>query len=192
MTVRFHAVLVPGLAALALAACETSYSNPFSNVFSNPFGGRAVAPQAAAGTVEQSTLPPPAGATGDPLAPLPDGQHTTQVAAVPGGAAPAPMTAPAGAGAVIGRTDLLGGWTVASATDTCQLFMSLTAWSGGYRATTRGCKSESLQGISAWNLQGQQVSLLNDSGSTVAHLTAASKTQFDGQTTGGEAISVSR
>ena len=190
MTVRFRAVLIPGLAALALGACETSYSNPFSN----PFGSRSSVPRplpsAPTGSVGQSTLPPPSGVTGDPLTPLPGNE--TQVAAVDSSTAPAPMTAPAGDSATIGRTDLLGGWTVASASDTCQLFMSLTTWSGGYRATTRGCGSETLQGVSAWNLEGQQVSLLNDSGSTVARLTAASKTQFNGQTTAGETVSVSR
>ena len=187
MTVRFRAVLIPGLAALALAACETSFSNPFGGGASPP----RPLPAAPTGTIGQSSLPPPGGIAGDPLAPLPGSDGGTQVAAADGGT-PAPMTAPAGGGAAIGRTDLLGGWTVASASDTCQLFMSLTTWSGGYRATTRGCGSEILKGVSAWNLEGQQVSLLNDSGSPVAHLTAASKTQFNGQTTAGEAVSVSR
>ncbi len=188
MTVRFRAVLIPGLAALALAACETTFSNPFGG---RSFGSRPL-PAAPVGTVGQTTLPPPGGVAGDPLAPLPGGEGETQVAAIDNNLAPAPMTAPAGGSASIGRTDLLGGWTVASATDTCQLFMSLTTWSGGYRATTRGCASETLQGVSAWNLEGQQVSLLNDSGNTVARLTAASKTQFNGQTVAGEAVSVSR
>ena len=189
MTVRFRAIIIPGLAALALTACETTFSNPFSN----PFGSRSSAPRPLpAGTVGQSTLPPPGGVAGDPFTPLPGNDGGTQVAAVDGSSAPEPMTAPAGGGASIGRTDLLGGWTVASASDSCQLFMSLTTWSGGYRATTRGCGSETLQGVSAWNLEGQQVSLLNDSGSTVARLTAASKTQFNGQTTAGETVSVSR
>ena len=190
MTVRFRAVLIPGLAALALGACETSYSNPFSNPFVKRTSAPRPLPAAPTGTVGQSTLPPPSSAAGDPLTPLPPSE--TQVAAVDSSAAPAPMTAPADGGAEIGRTDLLGGWTVASASDTCQLFMSLTTWSGGYRATTRGCGSETLQGVSAWNLEGQQVSLLNDSGATVARLRAASKTQFNGQTTAGDAVSVSR
>ena len=187
MTVRFRAVLIPGLAALALGACETTFSNPFSN----PFGGRSTAQrtaQAPVGSVGQSALPPTGGVTGEPLG-LPSGDQT-QVAAIDGGG-PAPMTPPGG-GPAIGRTDLLGGWTLASASDTCQLFMSLTTWSGGYRATTRGCSSETLQSVSAWNLEGQQVSLLNDSGSTVARLTAASKTQFSGQTAAGTSVSVSR
>jgi len=189
MTVRFRAILIPGLAALALGACETSYSNPFSNPFASRSSAPRPLPAAPTGSVGQSTLPPPGGVAGDRRTSQPGNE--TQVAAVDAGT-PETMTAPADGGASIGRTDLLGGWTVASASDTCQLFMSLTTWSGGYRATTRGCGSETLQGVSAWNLNGQQVSLLNDSGGTVASLTAASKTQFNGQTTAGEAVSVSR
>jgi hypothetical protein len=92
----------------------------------------------------------------------------------------------------VGRTDLLGGWTVAAAGDSCQLFMTLTTWSGGYRASTRGCSNAALTGISAWNMEGPQVQLLNDSGATLARLYPASKTQFNGQTEGGGPITVSR
>ncbi|MBZ8135024.1 hypothetical protein CLD20_17240 [Afifella sp. IM 167] len=106
----------------------------------------------------------------------------TQVASAP----------PPSGGESIGRTDLLGGWTVASGNDRCQLFMSLTSWSGGYRASTRGCGSAALQNVSAWNLTGNQVSLLDQSGSTVARLYSSSKTQFNGQTESGAAISVTR
>src|SRR5262249_24090747 len=96
-----------------------------------PLNGTAVAP---------NTYPPPAdgsvmsyptdGGTGgglysDPLAP-PAGTQTA-------------MTAPATPGAALGRTDLLGGWTITATGDSCQLFMTLTSWTGGYRASTRGC-----------------------------------------------------
>src|SRR5262249_18254847 len=77
-----------------------------------------------------------------------------------GGAAPTgdvaasaapPQAASAGG---LGRTDLLGGWTIASGGDSCQLFMTLTSWTGGYRASTRGCSNGTLKSISAWNLEG--------------------------------------
>ena len=92
----------------------------------------------------------------------------------------------------VGRTDLLGGWTIAAAGDSCQLFMTLTTWSGGYRASTKGCSNDALKNISAWNMEGRQVQLLNDSGATVARLYPATKTQFNGQTEGGGPVSVSR
>jgi len=111
------------------------------------------------------------------------------------GAPPPPVVAaaPAPTGNVeVGRTDLLGGWTIAAAGDQCQLFMTLTTWSGGYRASTKGCNNDALKNISAWNMEGRQVQLLNDTGATVARLFPASKTQFNGQTDGGGPVSVSR
>lgn len=150
--------------------------------------------------VAKSALPPPAGAP--VAAPLAAPMPTTGVPApgVPVVGAPATVAgvsptvpAPAATGNVdIGRTDLLGGWTLASGGDSCQLFMSLTTWSGGYRATTRGCSTPPLQGVSAWNLEGRQVMLLNDSGGTVARLYPSSKTQFAGLSQGGGPVTVSR
>src|SRR5664279_3054016 len=83
------------------------------------------------------------------------------------------MTAPAtgsGANGGLGRTDLLGGWTITSGTDSCQLFMTLTSWTGGYRASTRGCTTELLKSISAWNLSGSDVILAGQAGTPVAKL----------------------
>jgi hypothetical protein len=82
--------------------------------------------------------------------------------------------------------------TISAAGDSCQLFMTLTTWAGGYRASTKNCKTAPLQTISAWNMEGGQVQLLNDAGMTLARLYPTSKTQFTGQTDGGGPITVSR
>jgi hypothetical protein len=141
---------------------------------------------APAGTVTGAPLPPP-GAVAP--APQPSGlaalDPSLQTAAVP----PAPP--PIGS-SQLGRTDLLGGWTIITASDNCQLFMTLTTWAGGYRASTRNCTSAGLQTVSAWNMEGTQVQLLNDAGATVARLYPSSKTEFSGQTEGGGPITVSR
>jgi hypothetical protein len=128
-------------------------------------------------------LPPPGGQV-DPnaLPPLSDG---TQVAALPPYDQPLPQ--PGGSDAIpatsgLGRTDLLGGWTINAAGDSCQLFMTLTSWTGGYRATTRGCNSDFLKSVSAWNLSGNQVILAGMSGSPIAHLKSAGLNRFDGTT----------
>lgn len=192
MATRSHPLLAVGLTALLTSGCSSIMS----------FGrdepvARAPAPLAAAptGSVTGSTLPPPAG-----MQPPPGGMQPTQPAsglaalgAPAAGTAPAPGTAVAAAPAAdVGRTDLLGGWKISAAGDSCQLFMTLTTWAGGYRASTRGCSSATLQGISAWNMEGSQVQLLNDSGSTVARLYPSSRTQFAGQTEGGGPVSVVR
>jgi hypothetical protein len=147
-----------------------------------PFGrdepvSRAPAPLAAAptGSVTGTPLPPPGLAALDPSA----------QAAAPAAAAAAP-------GVEVGRTDLLGAWKISAAGDSCQLTMVLTTWTGGFRASTRGCSSAMLQGISAWNLEGRQIQLLNDSGATVARLYPSSRTEFSGQTEGGGPVTVIR
>jgi hypothetical protein len=161
---------------------------------------RASAPEPIAavpsGSVTGGTLPPP-GTTTDPMvvppapgtaaAPVDAGMQTAS--ATPAGATPATASVAPG---TLGRTDLLGGWTISAAGDSCQLFMTLTTWAGGYRASTRGCTNPALQTISAWNMDGGQVQLFNDAGTTLARLYPASKTLFNGQTEGGGPVTVSR
>jgi hypothetical protein len=169
-----------GLTALLTAGC--SVSNPFDD------DDRARAPEplpaAPAGSVSATPLPPPPGTPTDPTAP-------SGLAALDPALQTPAATTPA-ATTEIGRTDFLGSWTIAAAGDSCQLSVALTTWTGGYRASTRGCTNQALQSVSAWNLEGNQVQLMNDTGATIARLYPASKTQFNGQTEGGGPISVSR
>ena len=102
-----------------------------------------------------------------------------------------PVSAPSDAKEV-GRTDLLGGWKVSSAGDNCMAFMTLTTWSGGYRANTRGCASPALSGIAAWDLNGNQVVLKDGTGLIVAQLYSSAAGQFNGQTSTGVPISLYR
>ncbi len=141
--------------------------------------------------VTQNTLqplPPAPGAPTDPNAPppvaapvAPPAAPSTQVAAV------SPDKAPN-----VGRTELLGGWRLASGTDNCQLFMNLTSWAGGYRAISKGCASPDLQKISAWDLQGKTVTLKGSDGSVVATLNGAGGEKFVGTTSSRQAVSLSR
>ena len=114
--------------------------------------------------------------------PMPDSGPSGQTAA----AAPAPTNPN------VSRTDLLGGWTIAASGDSCQLFMTLTSWTGGYRASTRGCSSDTLKSISAWNLEGKQVVLAGTGGSPVARLSSSGGNRFDGQISGGTQVSFYR
>jgi hypothetical protein len=164
--------LAPLVLALALAGCMSARREP--TVVQLP-------PQPTV-PVQQAQLPPPTPAPEAPIAreALPE---EPQVAA----AAPPPPAAS------VTRTDLLGGWAVSSGGQTCQLFMSLTQWTGGYRASTRGCSDPTLAGISAWDLNGGTVTLKGgDGGAPVATLAAASATNFNGTTVGGAPISVTR
>ena len=144
-------VLVFGLVVL-VAGCQRfsggrNYAEPLPATPTTPVGSDTLAPL-------------------DPNAP-PLGSTITDPNASATDLASNPVSAPANAQDV-GRTDLLGGWKLASAGDNCMAFMTLTTWSGGYRANTRGCASPVLSGISAWDLQGKQVVLKDGSGLIVA------------------------
>lgn len=135
---------------------------------------------------------PVAGAPVDPNAPPVAGQPPVPpVAAAPGKTQVADAGTAAG-GAPVGRTELLGGWRIASGTDNCQLFMNLTSWAGGYRAISKGCTSFELQKISAWDLQGKTVTLKGSDGSTVATLVGAGGEKFTGRTSSSQPITLSR
>jgi hypothetical protein len=146
--------------------------------------------------------PSPPQATGLPpvqSADLPPLSGDGQVATVPPDGTIEPLTPPASgpvattAPPPLGRTDLLGGWTITSGGDSCQLFMTLTSWTGGYRASTRGCNDGTLKSISAWNLEGGQVVLAGQGGSTLARLQSSGGNRFDGQTvSGGAAVTFYR
>lgn len=154
--------------ALALGACG-SYSPP---------PPPTIAPLTAYPTrpVASSALPPPV--MTQPMTPAPVGEMPAQTAE----AAP-PALAPAAAStAEVRKTDLIGGWKLASAGESCQLSMNLTTWTGGYRASTRGCASDELKSIGAWDLEGNQVLLKDASGSVVARLSATGPSRFSGQT----------
>ncbi len=179
---------LPGTFALALCGCSS-----MGAVGVPPSSGQSPAypPPVAGGLPPPGTTypgQPPGGAViAEPLPPVDGtGGAITPVATVP--------TAPVApvAAAPLGRTDLLGGWTIASSGDSCQLFMTLTSWTGGYRASTRGCSSEQLKSISAWNLNGSQVVLAGQGGSPVATLHNAGGTRFDGQIAGGGPVSFYR
>lgn len=147
------------------------------------FGGFGSEPQpeplpaVPAAPVAAAVLPPPTTAPPPPVEPEP-----IQPAALP---APEQQLA-------IQRSELLGGWTVESGGQKCQLFMVLTGWSGGYRASTRGCQSETLKGISAWDLAGKEITLKDSTTAPVANLYATAPGRFSGRLTSGEAVSVYR
>jgi hypothetical protein len=149
------------LSALALAACA-SYAPPPPRIV--PLAPQPVNP------VASQALPPPGGMTTVPGA----SQPTTDMAMVqPANPAAAPE---------IRKPDLVGGWTLASAGETCQLSLSSTNWTGGLRASTRGCVSDELKSINAWDLADKAVLLKDASGSVVARLYGSGPTRFSGQT----------
>ncbi len=157
--------IAPIVLAIALAGCGSvgAINLPWKRDRAPSLDPAALPP------VESSQLPPPVDGSADgTLEPLPQpGQDVASLNAPP-------------ATTGLGRTDLLGGWTITAGGDSCQLFMTLTSWTGGYRASTRGCSSDFLKSVSAWNLQGNQVILAGQGGTPIAHLQSAGTNRFDG------------
>ena len=92
-----------------------------------------------------------------------------------------------------GRNAVLGAWNVSTNADSCALNLSLTTWTGGFRASTRKCSTDQLQTIGAWNVAGKQLTLFNKTGGVIARLVASGDNRFDGTTeAGGASISVFR
>lgn len=164
--------------ALGLAGCGT-----------NPFAASPLSP-APSTPVARETLPPP---------PSPPVQETQTAEATPAGeetvsedgqeAAPAPQVA---AFAPAEADKMSGGWTVTDSAGSCSLFMSTTAWTGGFRAVTRGCPSEALQSVNAWNVVDGKIALKDSAGTEIARLTRTGETKFDGSFSRGGAVSFSR
>lgn len=157
------------LLSVGLAGCGGTSMSPAPMRGPTPLAPQPVSP------VAQQTLPPVTTPTpldpstvalGDPTAPLP-GEPTAPAAAAP---------------QQVRLGDLNGGWTLASGGETCQLYTSLTTWSGGYRANTRGCASDELKSVGAWELAGNTVILKDASGSPVARLSPVAASRFSGQT----------
>jgi hypothetical protein len=125
------------------------------------------------GPVAAQTLPPPIvmSPTEGSVAPVVTTPNT-EVAALPDAAS---------AGEVR-KADLVGGWTLASAGESCQLSLNLTTWTGGYKASTRGCVSDELKAVTAWDIADKSVLLKDASGSVVARLYSTAPARYSGQT----------
>lgn len=89
------------------------------------------------------------------------------------------------------KEELIGRWTLASGGQSCDVFLSLTKWTGGFRAASRGC-TDGLALVSAWNVEGKQVKLADSTGANIASLYKTASEKYDGATTGGQSISMGR
>ena len=87
---------------------------------------------------------------------------------------------------------LAGSWNVASDSSQCRAILAFTKWSGGYRATTLRCNSPELSTVTAWDIKGSKVVLVDSSGSQVASLGSVGTERYAGTTKTGKPISFSR
>ena len=165
-------IVAVALVALAASGCTSSR---FASENTQP----APLPAAPAGTVTNQQLPPPTGpqtATDFPTAP------ETQVAALPQPDANAPdLTA----------GSITGVWKTSVSGQTCQMATSLTKLGANNRAAPLRCAAP-VDSVKSWNVSGKQLTLYDESGGPVARLYASGAEKFDGQTTSGVPISLTR
>lgn len=176
MVVSKTGMIAVSLAALLAAGCS---STRFSSMNEQPAPLQA----APSGKVTSSTtLPPPAApGTTDPASfPAAPDASTQMAAADPAATAPDLTTG-----------NVVGAWNASVSGQSCQLITSLTKLGSNNRAASRGCATP-VNGVKSWNVAGKQLSLYDESGSTVATLYSSGAEKFNGQTSTGLPISLSR
>lgn len=169
--------------SLAIAGCQSAR---FTGLDTRQPAPAPLNP-APAGTVTAGQLPPPVqpGTTDPsqfPAAPGTDGTTPpteTQVAAAP------PDAPDVTAGSVAGV------WNASVAGQSCRVATPQTKFGQGYRAGPLRCPAP-LDGVKSWNVEGKQLALYDDGGNVLARLYSSGGERFDGQTTNGQPISLSR
>lgn len=160
---------------LALAGCTSSRVAEVDTAPPAPL------PAAPSGEVTQNTLPPPA-----TPAPAPDQFPTapqTQVAS-------APATPPASAPDVTAGS-VAGVWSASVSGQNCRIATPQTKFGQGFRAGPLRCPAP-LDGVKSWNVAGKQLTLYDEGGSSLARLYSSGPGKFDGQTSSGQPVSLSR
>ncbi|WP_245625530.1 protease inhibitor Inh/omp19 family protein [Ahrensia marina] len=177
------------VAGVALAGCQSSRIGALQTQ-SQP----APLTPAPSGTVTSNQLPPPV----QPGNQQPNGNFPTapENEANPNGTDVASADSQSSiqnvsTNAPVTKEALVGAWKVSTGGSSCQMFMALTKWTGGFRAASRGCPGDAAS-VSAWNVSGNKVVLSDTNGNQVATLFQSGPTQYNGQTSGGSAISLSR
>jgi hypothetical protein len=177
MVVSKTGLVAVTLAALLAAGCS---STRFSSMNEQP---APLQPAPSGNVTASTTLPPPAApGAAPPAASFPEapGTSTQMAAADPAATAPDLTTG-----------NVVGAWNASVQGQSCQLITSLTKLGSNNRAASRQCAAP-VNGVKSWNVSGKQLSLYDESGSVAATLYSSGPEKFDGQTSTGLPISLSR
>ena len=193
---------VTRLATLAALAAVTVTAGCTSSRFGgNDFAGLQPGPapvQAApAGTVQTGALPPVGGPQALPqpgAQPLPGQTDPNAAAGVQVASAdPAPQTpaAPAATGQSVTENSFIGNWQTSVNGQSCATFFGLTDLGSGLLGGTRGCPGD-LARFRTWRVNGNQATLRDSTGATVATLVKTGEKQFSGTTASGQGFTLTR
>lgn len=181
MALSRSALAVLAVATLFAAGCQSERFASLDTRTPEPL------PAAPSGTVVSGTLPPPTGPSSDPtqFPAAPGSTPGTQVAAAPAASGP-----PTGA-ADVAPSNVAGVWTATVAGQSCKVATPQTKFGAGFRAGPLRCPAP-LDGVKSWNVAGKQLTLYDEGGGTLARLYSTSEGQFNGQTSSGAAVSLTR
>jgi hypothetical protein len=82
-------------------------------------------------------------------------------------------------------------WNATVAGQGCRVATPQTKFGAGYRAGPLRCPAP-LDGVKSWNVEGSQLALYDQNGGVLARLYSSGASRFDGQTTSGQPVSLSR
>lgn len=170
-------------AGILMAGCQSSRFGNLDTV--SPAPPPSPLQAAPAGSVQKGNLTAP-DVSQYPTAPTDSmsggvpGAGGTQVASLP------PETAP-----TLTAGSVAGVWNASLGGQSCKIATPQTKFGQGYRAGPLRCPGE-LANLASWAVNGKQLTLYDGSGSTVASLYSSGASRFDGQTSGGQSLSLSR
>lgn len=168
---QFRHVATGVAIVLSLAGCQrTAYNDASYNPAPAPLTAQPVP------SVQGGQLPPPTGGSQFPAPPSNAAAQTGQPGAVASNALD------------VTKESMVGSWRV---NGTCDMFLTLTNLGSGSRGGTRGCVGE-LTAMGSWEVSGKQVLLKDRSGNQIGSVYKTADSRFDGQTSSGQAISLSR
>ena len=183
------------LSMLLLAGCQSTRMDSIDTAPTPVYA-------APAGTVTQNQLPAPSSpapvvvgqATPGVIAPGISDPNAFPAAPVAPGAPAAgtkPVEVASAGGADVTVSSVAGVWSVSLAGQNCKVATPQTKYGQGFRAGPLKCPGE-MANVKSWNVAGKQLSLYDENGATIARLFTTTPGRFDGQTTGGSPISLSR
>lgn len=174
------AILTASVVVLALAGCQSDRFNGSTQMETRQPAPLTPAPT---GNIQSSQLPPPSGPTSPTDFPAAPGSEDQKMASIDQNAgANAPEVS---AGSVAGV------WNVSVAGQNCRVATPQTKFGQGFRAGPLHCPAP-MDGVKSWKVEGKQLAFYDEGGQALARLYASGDSRFDGQTSSGQPISLSR
>ena len=102
-----------------------------------------------------------------------------------------PASAPAANAPDVTAGSVAGVWNASVSGQSCRVATPQTKFGKGFRAGPLRCPAP-IDGVKSWNVAGKQLTLYDEGGQALAQLYSSGAEKFDGQTSSGLPISLTR